>query len=431
MKEFINNICKSIGLVLLASVIGLIALILVYNIPTDRIKNHVVESESVLRSQNDETLNIAQDASGLFDTGTNIIMLHEAIYPLSGNPLEDALLCSAAHYYDGSLDQWIDRVVSLAKDGDFSQYTKEPYSRYWHGYLVYLKPLLLLFNLSEIYRLNFVIVIGSIIAVWYFMHKKLGNYSFAYIFMLMTMNVGNIYQSFQLSTAFYAMQMTLLLLLIQNNNQLKKNSWWIFVADGILLAYLDFLTYPMLAFSVPIVVYFLLLHAKEIKTIILELIEKGIFFLIGYGCMWAMKWICATLFTDENVIADAFKNIYHRVGGANMRSQDFIIPTREIAFNWNLNAFLSPTNIVLIILFISAIMILFLMKRKIRFQKGVLMISLCGVLLPIAWIVVVYNHCAQHPHLEWRLFCGILFSIGVLLVSLFEEKKDERINERR
>ncbi len=429
MKEIIKKIGKSLLMVIVASIIGIVALVAVYNIPVSTISKHITESEKELRSQRDDDSDYENNASTIFDTRTNIIMLHEAMYPLSGSSINDALINPAAEYYVGTTDEWIDRLCYLSKTGDFDRYEKTPYPRYWHGYLTYLKPLLSLFDLSEIYRLNFIVVVASIIAVWYLALKKLGKYSYAYLIMLSTMNVGNIYQSFQLSTAFYAMQLTLILLLLQNKEDIEKNAWWIFLLDGIVLAYIDFLTYPILAFSIPIAVYLLLTKEKKIKALCVEFIKNGVFFTIGYAGMWLMKWVYATLLTDVNVIEDAIQSVYHRVGGENMQTQDFIVPTRKIAFSWNLTTYFSFVNIVIIISLIIAFIILIIVKRKLCFHKDVALISFFGILMPIAWIFFVYNHCAQHPHLEWRSFCGILFSISLFAISLIEYKNDKYMVE--
>ncbi len=430
MKNFVKNIGKSIIIVIIASIVGLLAMVVVYNIPVSRISNHISESEGTLRFQVEQSSDFVNNTSNILDTGTNIIMLHESLYPLSGNSINDALLNPTVDDYLAEGNVWVDKICYLANTGEFDKSGKYFYPRYWHGYLTYLKPLLSFFDLSEIYRFNFIIVVGSIIAVWYLAYKKLGNYSFAYLMMLATMNVGSIYQSFQLSSAFYTMQLTLILLLIQKKEKIEKNAWCIFLIDGIVLAYIDFLTYPVLTFTVPIVIYLLLKKEKKLNLIFIELIKKGVFFVIGYVGMWLMKWIYATLLTDENVIMDAIQSVLHRVGAGNMQDEDIFATTRSIAITWNISTFFSPVNIVIIILLIIIGIALIIIRRKLYFHKEVALISVIGIILPLLWIFFVYNHCAQHPHLEWRSICGIIFSLCVFAISLFEDKKNRYVEDR-
>ena len=56
------------------------------------------------------------------------------------------------------------------------------------------------------------------------------------------MNPVAIAQSFQLSTIYYAMQLTLLLLLYCKK---EKQIPYMFLIDGMLVAFFDFLTYPL------------------------------------------------------------------------------------------------------------------------------------------------------------------------------------------
>ena len=51
-------------------------------------------------------------------------------------------------------------------------------------------------------------------------------------------------------------------------------------------------------------------YKENIKTFMGSCVSWG----VGYAGMWSSKWILASLFTKENIIADAITSVLHRVG---------------------------------------------------------------------------------------------------------------------
>ena len=77
MRRIIKNISRMF-IVLVVSAVVLVALMtLVYKLPVDSMARHVAESEWTLRAQNDEATLQNTGYYDFYDTGTNIIILHE------------------------------------------------------------------------------------------------------------------------------------------------------------------------------------------------------------------------------------------------------------------------------------------------------------------------------------------------------------------
>jgi len=170
-------------------------------------------------------------------------------------------------------------------------------------------------ELEGIYILNTIAQLVLSIAVLYFMYKRLGVYSIAYVVFMLCMHPENIVQSFQLSSTNYALQIAMLLLLLKKEWK-ERHVLYIFLLDGILVAFFDFLTYPYVVVAIPLLTYYWLNNKSNIVTDLITMIKNGMSFIFGYVGMWAMKWILATIFTDENVIMDAIKSVLHRTGVA-------------------------------------------------------------------------------------------------------------------
>ncbi len=421
--NFLKIIVKMMGIVVLSSVVGVVLLWLVYLIPRDRIASNIESSDGSIRCQNEDYNMQNGNFYDTYDTDTNIIMMLEVVAPNINGSFRDSLLVPAGDYYANQWGDWADTLSKYAKD-DSGDLKYNNYARYWHGYLVILKPLFTFMDLQEIYYLHGMIMVLLTGIIFCLFYKKLKVYAMAYALMIVSMNPIAIAQSFQLSTIWYAMQITLLLLLLVND---KKYVPYIFLIDGLLVAYFDFLTYPMVAFAIPLLTYFLLYKESDFVKNIKSAIELSVSFIIGYAGLWLSKWVYATIFTDENILYDGLINVLRRIGTGNDFGDDkygmTIGPISAIKINFN--AFCTwPTVIISIVFIILLVIIIFKQKRKIKFEVSNFVICLFVAILPFVWYIVLNNHASLHPHIEWRELCVSFFALGVWCISLFKEKKN-------
>ena len=110
------------------------------------------------------------------------------------------------------MQDWSECITEYASEREIEEDTLT-YARYWHGYLVFLKPLFLFMNLAEIYHLVAILMLALFVANTYLYYKKLGNYWIAYVVMIFMMNLIRMVQSFQLLSVFAIMQLTLFMVL--------------------------------------------------------------------------------------------------------------------------------------------------------------------------------------------------------------------------
>ena len=321
---------------------------MVYLLPVEKMAENVAASAELLYAQNDSKELIAGDYWKAYDRGTNIIILHEIIYPNDGQALNDALLNPTADYTARWDEDWADVLMEYATKREYKADDYLPYARYWHGYLVLLKPLFMFMDLGGTYVLNLILFLVSTVAIGYLMNKRLGNYWRAYLLLVIVMHPINIIQSYQLSSVFYAMQLTMFLLLLKNTKK-EEDILSIFVLDGIVLAFLDFLTYPLVAFAVPALTAYLLRKKSCIKENLCAMIGRGFAFGLGYAGMWAMKWIFASVFTTQNVILDAIDSILHRTGVVeNTYDENFMSISTADALTRNLKSFFNENNLTIL-----------------------------------------------------------------------------------
>lgn len=421
IKIFLKMLLIIVG----ASLMGQLLMWMAYLLPVDPMVENMIDSYDTIRAQDtwDDDYLADLEWAEILDTGTNIIMYHEIIYPNTGNAFVDSLLAPGGNTWTNMTGDWTAGLMEFAENREYTEENIITYARYWHGYLVLLKPLFMIMNLDGIYIINTILLVILCTIIIYLMYKRMGWYCLAYLITLFMMHPENIVVSFQLSSIFYALNITLLLLLWKEKWE-KAQVLYIFVLDGILVAFFDFLTYPYVAVAIPLLVYYLLYKEHDYKKDFVTMFIQGISFVFGYAGMWAMKWIYATIFTDENVILDAIKSVLHRTGVAE-GTTDVMTPGIGESLYRNVYTFFDNGNIVVISVCVIIALVLFLIKRKqLVINKQVIFFSGLMIISSFVWLIALSNHCSLHPHLEWRTLCIVVFAIAIIVISLI--KRDEK-----
>lgn len=430
-QKTIALICKMIAMVIGCASIAVLLMYAVYLLPTEKMAENVVKSKELLYAQDDSKELLSENYWNAYDRGTNIIILHEIIYPNSQNVLRDALLVPTARYTANWNGDWADTLLDYAQNREYKDTDYVSYARYWHGYLIFLKPLFLLMDLQGTYILNAVVLLVLTASILVLLKKRIGNYWIAYLLTVCLMHPINIIQSYQLSAVFYAMQITMLLLLWKERWK-KEQLLYIFVLDGVILSFLDFLTYPLAAFAIPVLTCFLLYQEENGKEDLLQFLYRGIAFVIGYAGMWGMKWIMASVFTEENVIADAIGSVLHRTGITDSSDDiQFMSISVKDALERNLFSFFHKYNLIIIFVVLCVLAVSLVWKKnKAHFDRKIFAFSMCIAVLPFVWMALLKNHCSLHPHLEWRAFSALAYALSVFVISLFyDHRRTDRCAE--
>lgn len=426
-------------MVIILAVIAMLLMTIAYMLPTQRMKQHMVESKELLYELNDDYNSTSNQRAFEYDTKTNMITLGEVIAPRMENFLKDALSSPSINYLKIFSGDWVSMLIDYSQTEQYASDDFITYSRYWHGYVLFLKPLFLFFDLEQVYQIHTVILTWVGLVVLWLIYKNAKAYSVPYLILMGLFNPIYIARSFQLSSVFISMQITLMLILYCSKEELQeKGLMYIFALDGIMLAFLDFLTYPAVAFAIPLT-FVVALSKKNFFEDIVLCIRVGISFLLGYAGMWGCKWILASVFTGENVIQDGINSVMHRTGtGDNFAADDYFgvdISVRT-SLRANLTAFLNPPVVVTLILIIIFIIVMAIYKQNIyllmeKRSLEKLMIYAMIAMIAIAWLVVLYNHCSLHPHLEWRewlipVYAGLMWVFGMLGK---DSSKGEKVDE--
>ena len=378
--------------ILLSAFAGLLLLVLAYFLPTDVISKNMVRSAEIIRSEGEYPV-LSEWFRSTADNHTDALMLMEASEDTYPNALDGALKVSSSRVGDES------SAESLAMHFlDDMEYTRtDSYARYWHGYLVILKPLLLITNLGGIRVINAIMQIAMLALVCYLLVTcNRGIYVIPYAISYLMLRPLVLARCMQFSTCYYILALAAIAVLVfALQGKLRERAFLVFLYAGIATAYFDYLTYPIATFGVPMVVLLVLDDENQIKEKVLNIFRYGIIWGAGYGIMWSLKWVLASILTDENVIADALRTVLERTSSAGHSGAEQF--SRFNSIIWNIKAFVYTPVTVMALVYIIVLIVIGLRNKKITVDRAALLLPYALVaLLPVLWYAATVNHSCFH-----------------------------------
>ncbi len=402
-----RKIIKYILMLFVGSVVGLVALFLVHCIPTEPMRDHVAQAIPIL-----ERDFLYQDAiegyrGSFVGAFTDCLMLEHSIYSADNHStLEQTLYMYRPEWGEG--DDWYPWYSLL----DYLQGTEVPkemeYSRYWHGYLVLLKPLLYFMPFSAVRMLSSAIqlfLVGMILLLCFQKGEK--TIGIGFLVTLPFLYFSSLYMSLSLSVCFYLLVIALAVS-VKWNDTLCQKQWYgeFFFIIGMATAYFDFLTYPLVTLGFPLCVY-LYVNDFSWKNNIKKIVAYSVSWGGGYVGLWAVKWLLTDLLVGGNTIKDAMDRVLKRTGIETENSEVFGF--MEVVAN-NLSAYTNWAFVVIILAIVVSVIVILIAKKK-DWQKANLQNAICILvvgLYPIVWFFFTQNHSGVH----WMFTCKI-FSISV------------------
>ena len=306
----------------ISAVVGTMLLVLVFLLPVGPMRRNVEKSVGDMLKTGDE---IPEDAFSKYlwknrETYTDAIMVQNAIERLPDkNAYEHAMWM---YHYDLEEDVWTpeDSLKAFCESHEnVNNMYLHIYARYWHGYLLYLKPLLLLFSWKHVVWLELAVQIALMIWVLITAIRKqnagdaavtLGSFLF--------MKPVLVLISLTMSVCWILTLLAVEYMLLHHDRLHEKGQYpEFFLIIGILTSYFDFLTYPITTLGIPLCCYFLL-ESDRLWNNIKRLTGFSVSWAIGYAGMWAAKWVIADLTLHTGTIKDAIWSIIGRteaIGG--------------------------------------------------------------------------------------------------------------------
>ncbi len=392
-----------------------------YSIPNNNIKSNVKDSVAQLKQEGVYPKLFFGSKSAQLDNFTDSWMLNLAFTPNGKDVINSSL---SNIYTNMDAEDNIENLSEAVENQEGGRVSS--YSRYWHGYLTILRPLLAFFNYTQIRFLNMCILFGLFLIVSYLLKHKIGTGVMLSFFMTMMSSMFIIVpMSIQFSSMFYIMFISCIIVLtlheyINKNNYLK----YIFFIIGCVTSFFDLLTTPIITIGIPLNIWILLdiNKSKEDKSIlsrIFEIVRISILWAIGYGITWASKWIIASIVLNKDVVKEALDQILFRTSSTHGEIELSMLSVIKS----NILVTLDSIPLKMITLLLIAWLIVFILYKK---KSGEIIKSvsiLLIALMPIAWYIVLKNHSSIHCWFTYRSLSVSIFALMSFLFFAIDEEK--------
>ncbi len=322
----------------------------------------------------------------------------------------------------------LDRAVSTAdksKSIFYKAFYCNDYARYWHGYLIILRPLLSVMSYMQIRYLYMAIHMIAFVAIALKIEKRFDRkMMWGWVVSMIAVNFVALPFSLQYSWVFFIMYGVLCYIdrCYGKNRRIDSvSAASIFLVTGMLTSFIDLLTAPLLTLGIPLL-YFLMIRIRLEKEVsckrnIVMMTALSASWAAGYIGCWAMKWILAIPILKENLIAEAVMRIGVQTkgsvelgasGGENVSSSLFK------ALAYNVYALLPPglTHEIeldiwmpfFVVIFICIVILAILFVRFHESTDKLISYIPIGILMlyPYLWYAVTTRHAQVHPMFTYR-----------------------------
>ncbi len=294
------------------------------------------------------------------------------------------------------------------------------YGKYWHGYLVTLRPLLTVMDYGKIRILN-----GIVLGILFFMvlvliTRRLSfGITLCFLVALFMVHSGIIPWSLQFSTCYYITFVSIIALL---GFKWLSATWHrlllCFFAIGAATSFFDFFTTPIMTLGVPLTI--MMLKDEKLCKIRFALALCAAW-LMGYSMMWASKWLMAYLLVGYNPLAEASQSIkLHSVGKGENQMWYYWLKLLDIfQARWSILTAKGLTRWG--IMAALAIPALLAHKDRFAFKRSAFLVFVA--MLTLLWYIVVARHSYTHFYITSRALLVWWFAALCFLYINIDFKK--------
>lgn len=423
-RKSIRSICIMFGVIILFSILCMILLTGCETLPTWKANEHVAQSYETFALEGAYPFVYGKMYDSL-DNVTDATMLARACYSHEEariSPVESAVF-GYQKLAKGTTYAWHSFAMQYW-EGDSGETIDSPYSHYWHGYVLFLKPLLILFNYNQIRIVYLVVQTVMVLACLFILarKKKLRPFIPAFITLFLIQDIRLTSMSLQFSTVFYIYLIgTIILLLFYDPLKRKNILPYFFLSLGMVTAFFDFLTYPLVTYGIPVTVFLILEDEEDMVHKLKHVVLFGLCWIFGYAGMLISKPIVGSLLVRENLLIEFFNSLFFRI-----ESNNYSEFTRLNAVVKNLVWFTNTRwfPFAFTVMF-SAIIIVFVRMTKKHSKailKGCFSTALPFLLIsvsPVCWFFVLSNHVYIHTFFAHKALYITVFALACLLTKIY------------
>lgn len=338
------------------------------------------------------------------DNFTNALMLNVTY---SINEKKSFYSAMNNFFYDSKEDK-NNQILNLEKLYQKQDINPVNYFRYWHGYLIFLRPLLVFFSYKEI---KIILTIILYLLFIYFVNlslKELGKQiTFAFLTGFLFVDFFYVGWSLSFFSPFFLGLMAAIYLL-KKGKQIKYPYYLFFITGG-LTSFFDLLSAPLVSLGLPLLVQ----AVKKIRF--KDIVLSGFFWSFGYLLIWITKWLIVEVVFFKGAISAGISQIINRT-----------VSQPDINFSYfktlKLNVFqlIGYDKINKILVFSIFIFALVFLIKKFSIKKNKLkkiFLLFFIALIPYFWYLIAANHSYIHV---WFTYRNQLMTVVALTLIYFE-----------
>ena len=294
------------------------------------------------------------------------------------------------------------------------------YARYWHGYLVFLRPLLLFFDYNAI-RILSIIIFFIIISIFTYLMMKKTSFFQSIIFVIGFLLVGGFVVAASMNEiiCFYIAYIASIYILLKFEKIHDINKMYFVI--GAVTSFIDFFTNPIITLGIPMLVYTVLSQNTKktsVKEILINYIKNVLSWGIGFSVIWISKWIIVDILYNKGIIKNAITQILFRTVSYGLNQKVTLEGTIYSIFRY-----LGILPIVSIMAIPLIYIVIPFKKHEYNLNKA-LQYFLISI-LPILWMIVVKNHVGEHAFFTCRNFCVTIIGCFLLMLSQLKSNTKE------
>ena len=428
--SLVKTLGKYIKIFVITLIICILSLILVTILPKGKIEEHCKEAAQIYIDSNalfPEVL-IGRPNTTIDNYADSISL--SIIYSLnSQDPIKSVM---EAKYYENQ-GEYVTASFQKLVNGEAEANTD--YLRYWHGYIILLKPLLMFFNIEQIHLINGVVV--AILAL--ILIKQLWKIDKRAIIALLIgfymISISIVPQCFEYTWAFMIAFITSIIVLKVDDGNNKKIYPILFVT-GMLTCFFDFLTVEILTVLLPVLMI-LIKRNKEnriktlkdtLKFIIISILVWG----IAYVGMYVAKWIIATIILHRDCINETIEKAHIRINGDVRYVEESKMWIEAIRRNFNnlYPIFFVRKKYIIYVSIPIIVLIILLIKKyqddRYKTKQFIYLISILIIgLIPYIRYVLLTNHSCYHYIFTFRIQLATIMVFVLIVSSLIRNVKSE------
>lgn len=290
------------------------------------------------------------------------------------------------------------------------------YARYWHGYAVVLRPLMIVLSIVNIRYVNMMALMALFLVCGWKCRERFGWRTAAHF-------CGGLLMSFLLIAPFCQQYMSVSFLALAGSaavlcgwKAVRSRAYEFFLLLGSLVCFFDFLTFPVLALGYPLVCCLLQMvgDGEGATPVWKKTFLLSAAWVLGYGLTWIGKGVVGTLLTGENVLGEILSQAAFRTTGAFYTETGAVDVSIRSAVLINLETFFMGANA-------GAFALMLLVEGIYAVRKGSLKcwpqaLALAAVALwPVVWYCVLQNHSRLHFWMTYKQLSVTVFAASSAL----------------